>query len=182
MENGLCKLDWNLGRGTSVCSAPEKVDVDTAGVDGIDRCTDVSEIMRLLRTGARGVSSRRERSEIAEHVVPCEIAPFLRKCDMYKDPMETRTGSFSVALQNGSILLGTVIETRDRVHSAKFHRKITIKDVSFHIRNDSGTDLFDPLSDGEEFDVAHALSDGSAAGKAKFNSAATEAGGFRGVF
>jgi hypothetical protein len=182
MENGLCKLDWNLGRGNVLCGVPANVDDGADGTGGRNRHVDVSEVKRLLRAGARGVSSHRERSDMAEHAVPCEIAPFLRKCDVYKGPVETRTGSFSVALQNGSILLGKVTETRDRVYHAKFHRYITIKDVSFHLKAESGSDLFEPLSDGEDFDIAHALPGGSASGQAKFNSAASEAGGVRGVY
>lgn len=89
--------------------------------------------------------------------VSCQQAPFLPKCELTRTRgQRCQTGSFSITLNNGSVLFGKMWETVSLQARDKYYRHIEINNVTFQLKNATNTfnqELFSPLSDGEEFDA-----------------------------
>ena len=90
--------------------------------------------------------------------VTCDDAPFLGACQVarYRGE-ECLTGSFSVTLESGALVVGKMWETRNTMYRNKFYRTIEVNGIQFQLRNGAAgmnDELFPALSDGEEFDAS----------------------------
>ena len=87
----------------------------------------------------------------------CDDVPFLPICELERSLGEKcQSGSFSLTLSNGSLVVGKMWETRSKSHRDLYYREIEVNNVGFQLKNSANSfnnDLFPALIDGEEFDA-----------------------------
>ena len=85
----------------------------------------------------------------------CDDAPFLPICELERTHGEKcQSGSFSLTLSNGSLVVGRIWETRSSTHRDLYYREIEVNNIMFQLKNNLNAfnnDLFPALIDGEEF-------------------------------
>lgn len=88
----------------------------------------------------------------------CVQAPFLPECELERTRgVQCQSGSFAITLQNGSLIVGKMWETRSKISRDMYYREMEINGVNFQLKNKSNNfnqDLFQALTDGEEFDAS----------------------------
>ena len=108
----------------------------------------ISDEGRIIAT-----HKRKPQSE----VLTCDDAPFLPGCAIARTRGEQcQTGSFSVTLDSGALVVGKMWETRSTVYRNKFYRSIEVNGVLFTLRhgaNGISDDLFEALGDGDVFNA-----------------------------
>ena len=107
--------------------------------------------LKLNREHIEKISQRKQ-------MPTCVEAPFLPQCELDRTRGEQcQSGSFAITLQNGSLIVGKMWETRSKIQRDMYYREIEINGVNFQLKNKTNNfneDLFTPLHDGETFDAS----------------------------